>query len=431
MNFFYLRGSFKSVSLLWASSILGSGSTFLLYVLLARVLGPGEFGIFGASYSISMMLLMLASFGVPQVWVKVFSRYGNAGVRWVRASLVLVLIASLLALALLFLWVFFGGHEGNAKIVLVMMSFFLMGQVFLELSVSKYQLEERYLFIAVYQLLPNFFRLVFVVFLFWILDDFNVVVVAAVYAITGTAIAVLSMPQILRVLRGEIDLGEGGAKVAASGGARVFEAFSEAWPFCLAAVFSFIYLQISVVILKYISGDAEAGVYNAAFVVIHAAIIFPSVLYGKFFFSKFHRWASHDVEKMRVAYRKGNVGMLLFGVAAMVFVLSSSWWFIPLLFGEQYSKAVLALNILALSLPAIFMAYSVGAVLTTGDHMRMKVLVMGVVAVFNLTLNALLVPIWGMMGAACCTVVSNFLLLFLYFILAKKAIAEVGYVEKV
>lgn len=198
--------------------------------------------------------------------------------------------------------------------------------------------------------------------------------------------------------------------------------FFEAWPFGMASFFAFIYLQSDIIMVKYISGDIEAGYYNTAFVILTAILIFPSVLYSKFLMPKYHRWANHDKSKFYRAYKKGNLVMLLSGGMIMLIVVMFSYLFIPLLFGNEYILAIPLVNILSLSLPIYFVAYSVGATLITNEHMKLKIKLMGLVAVINIILNIILIPIYGAKGAAISTVISNIILLILYYITAENKV---------
>jgi len=106
--------------------------------------------------------------------------------------------------------------------------------------------------------------------------------------------------------------------------------------------------------------------------------------------------------------------MLILGLLAMVLIWVLSPPAIPFLFGSEYKEAVGLLTILAISAPILFVASSVGATLVTQEHMKTKVKLMGLVAVVNVGLNLLLIPIYDAEGAAVSTVISNILLLFLY-----------------
>jgi O-antigen/teichoic acid export membrane protein len=108
------------------------------------------------------------------------------------------------------------------------------------------------------------------------------------------------------------------------------------------------------------------------------------------------------------------------GVLVLIMVLLTSYWMIPLLFGQEYASSVLILNILAISIPMIYLAFNAGSVLTTKDNMRKKVKYMGYTAALNIVLNIVLIPIYSGVGAAMATVISNSALLYLYIMSVNK-----------
>jgi len=71
--------------------------------------------------------------------------------------------------------------------------------------------------------------------------------------------------------------------------------------------------------------------------------------------------------------------------------------------------------ILSISTPFRFVATSVGAVLTTRNHMRVKVRLMGAGALANIVLNFSLIPVFGAVGAAIATVITEVLIMLMYF----------------
>jgi len=203
---------------------------------------------------------------------------------------------------------------------------------------------------------------------------------------------------------------------------KIWAVFSETWPFGLANLFAFVYVQSDIIMVQKIAGDAEAGYYNASFIILTAILLIPSILFGKFLLPKYHRWANFDNNRFRQSYVFGNKVMLVSGVAITLVVYFTSTYFIPLIFGSNYERSIELMKLLSLSLPITFLSYSVGATLVTKSHMRKKVNFMGVTALGNIVLNLILIPKYGAYGAAYATIVSNLILLLLYYLFAERAV---------
>lgn len=177
--------------------------------------------------------------------------------------------------------------------------------------------------------------------------------------------------------------------------------------------------------IKYMIGDEQAGLYNVVFIAITTILISPTVLYSKFLIPKYYRWANHDKEKFYDARKKGNIIMLISGGIMMIIVSILSGFFIPIIFGKEYVDSIKLLNTLSLALPVIFVAYSVESTLVTNEHMKLKVKLMGFTALINILLNILLIPKYVGEGAAVATLISNILLLALYYKNAQNKVFDI------
>ena len=429
-----LIGSLKHVSLLWFSSVLGGASTFFIQVLLARQLTPNDFGVFAAAYSFVCLFVPLAGFGVAQLWLKVYGKEGVGAKRWLHASLKLVAINSLVVVCLILSWVVFGPNEFRSQYILVSLVLHMLGLVMLELMIAKYQLEGRFSLISWWQFSPNLLRLM-IVLPISVMTHINLEIAGCVYAFVGLGLIIVCAKQLYVMFRGNLLL-EVQAKQSGNESFKIVRAkknelirlssvYGKAWPFGLAVFFQMVYYQSDIIILKYLAGNDVAGVYNVAFVILAVVFILPSAIYQKFLMPKIHYWANYENEFLLKAYRKGNKYMLILGVLSALMILATSSFLIPLLFGSEYTGAVILLNVLVLSIPFVFMAYNSGAVLVTRHHVYRKVKYMGIVAILNVILNVTFIPIYGAEGAAITTVISNLTLFSLYFFAIKRHVFSV------
>ncbi|MDA8486162.1 flippase [Pseudomonas resinovorans] len=421
-----LKKALRAVSLLWAGSLLSAGLAFFTQIVLARELAPSGYGAFAAALATVTLLAPLAGVGVQGFWLKVFGAEGWHAVRWLSASFRVVLFSSIATVLLLFAWALLGGHTKSTSILLICLLPIIPGYLFNELVGSKFQLEERFSLLAAWQLIPHFMRLILIlciVLIGW--GKPSALTIAAVYALVAFLICAIGCVSLRKMAGGDFAL-KGHSTVTSYEGRpeKVFacDVIAQSWPFGLAAVFQLIYFQSDVILLKYMIGDGAAGVYNVAFTVMAAVYLLPSVIYQKFLLPKMHRWANSDRARFYKVYRQGNFAMLLLGVAAMLAIWLSAFWAIPLFFGKQYTEAVTLLNILAPCAPLMFLAFSFGGVLVTQENMRLKVKVMGGVALINVLMNIALIPTWGAIGAAISTVLSCLALMSTYFWCAQKIV---------
>lgn len=421
---FSKKRAFKAISLLWLSSLIGAGSTFLIFVILARQLGPNKFGIFSSALSTVTMFTLLVSFGIPQLWLKIFGKEGINGVRWFSSSIRLILIFSCIVSLIIGIWSLYGPHDEQTKSILFILISYMIGQVVIELVSSKLQLEEKYIRLALWQLLPNLIRLILVILLkYFFYEQIDGIKIASIYCFTSALFILLGVYQLNQMPKRSFELQ--GHKVQYNEELvkpKIRELLSQTWPFGVSTIFAFIYVQSDIILVNYISGDSEAGFYRVSFIILTAIYLFPTVLYQKFLLPKFHRWSNHDRKKFYTAYKNGNIVMLISGTIAMFIIWATSSWIIPLVFGKNYFNSISLTNIVALTIPMYFLAYSAGAVLVTQSHMKLKVKIMGGVALINLGLNIILIPLYNAHGAAITTVISNLILLIFYYLSAERIV---------
>jgi O-antigen/teichoic acid export membrane protein len=86
--------------------------------------------------------------------------------------------------------------------------------------------------------------------------------------------------------------------------------------------------------------------------------------------------------------------------------------------GDGYADAAPVLRVLIFVLIPIFLDFPVGSLLNAADKQSTKTAVMGVTMVINVVANAILIPMYGTMGAAFSAVISFFFLFFggVYFV---------------
>ncbi len=241
------KQAIKAISLLWLGSLSGAGFAFLTQVILARQLGPSEFGVFASALATVTLLAPLAGFGIAQYWLKAFGEEGWGAMRWLPPSFRFIGVSTVLVIAILMGWGLYGPHERSAGWVIVILSGYVLGQVSIELVSSKLQLEEQYINLAAWQLTSHLARFILVVILsFGLTGWMNSLNVAVAYAVVSGVVALLGCVHLLRMSRGDLNL-KGHVQLPSSLEVALVPTvrmvISQAWPFGLSVMFYFIYYQ--------------------------------------------------------------------------------------------------------------------------------------------------------------------------------------------
>lgn len=404
------------VLFLTLSTFLGSGFTFLTQILLAKNLSTADYGLFSANFAIVTLLAPIAIFGIPQFWLRFFGKYGWNGIKCVKPSLYLIIFTTIFTFFSIFMFTFLVEKDESSKQVLLILSFYILGQLSLELVSSKFQLEENYIKLSFWQFFPHFSRFIFILILIYIYrNEINVINVSIIYSSVAIFYFLIGIFEIKKIFTNNFKLKNHPERDFKNDLiVKIKNIVPKSWPFTLSTFFYLIYFQSDLIMVKYFIGNESAGLYNVAFTILVAILLFPNIIYQKFLMPKLHRWANHDKSSLMKFYKLGQKTMLISGLIIFLLTFLLSKHIILIIFGEKYFDSIILLNVLLLSVPIVFLAHNSGAILTTKNYINQKVKYMGVIALLNVILNLIFIPEYGAIGAACTTLFSNLILLTLY-----------------
>lgn len=418
MNTPALRHALTTVSMLGVATAVGAIAVFLTQMLIARILGPQAYGLFASSLATVTMVAPLAGFGLSQFRLKVYGVEGWGAHRWMRPSLRFTVVTSTLAVGILVAWAYIGAPADDTRVYLLVLAPVILSILAVDLVSTKLRLEDRYGEMALWQLAIPLSRLLAALALLMV-PQLDGIFVAASYSIIAATITLASLPQLRVMQRDEMELAGHGRRTVepttTAPSPSVKALWSQAWAYGMVAVLYPIFFQISTVLIKYLRSDAEAGFYGIALAVMTAVYLIPTTIYQKYLLSKLHRWAAHDRRTFWMVYRKGNMGMLLFGLLVGAALVVTAPVIVPIVFGEAYRGVVAILLILSICAPLRFLSTAVGAALLTENHMRYRVIAMAAATIAVIVLNAMLIPPFGAMGAAVATVAGELAVLLITF----------------
>ena len=110
------------------------------------------------------------------------------------------------------------------------------------------------------------------------------------------------------------------------------------------------------------------------------------------------------------------------GVVTAAIVVSSAGWILPWVWGDAYTQAIPVLRVLFLSVPAVFTAFISQMLVGALRVERAAIPAMLLAVVTNIALNAAAIPLWGAVGAAWTTLVSEVLIAVLLLRLVERGI---------
>lgn len=186
----------------------------------------------------------------------------------------------------------------------------------------------------------------------------------------------------------------------------VYPIMAAAWPFALVAVLGAIMLNTDTLMIGMMK-DAEAvGLYSAAQRPIQLFYVLPALI-ASAVFPVFSRTAGKDDKKMRAMIEESLKALFLIAIPLSLGGLILTKDLMKLIFGNEYLPAAPAFQILLLT---IFFVYP-GTIITNAifAYNRQKIFIwtflMG--AIGNVIFNWLLIPFYGIAGAAAASVIAQ------------------------
>jgi len=190
-------------------------------------------------------------------------------------------------------------------------------------------------------------------------------------------------------------------------------------PYGILGVMGLIYFKVDTLLLSYLRGSYETGLYSAAYRFLEALVFIPSAVATAAFpvLSRLHEVDNSQVKKIYLSSVKALGGLSIIITLGYIFLLP----YLITYFLPEYQDSVQVIQILALTIPFMFIHVPAAVVLLTSDKFLKPVIILSLLTVgFNVIANLLLIPTYGIYAAAWITVASEILSFTVFFLLLYK-----------
>lgn len=201
----------------------------------------------------------------------------------------------------------------------------------------------------------------------------------------------------------------------------VYSMFKIALPFAIAGLFIRIYSYMDIILLSKLSGDEAVGIYSVAYKVAFA-LQFIGVAFSAAVYPAFCKYFISSKKMLAESFVRSMNYLMIVAMPLSIGVIAIADKVIGPVFGEQYNLSVLPLQVLMASLVLVFLVFPVGAILNAGNRQIRNTVHLGVVALFNIIANLILIPMYGYVGSAIAALLSYVLLFILGMIVVEQII---------
>ncbi|MDI9617633.1 flippase [Methanothermobacter sp.] len=397
----------KNTLFLLTATIFTNFAAFIWNVYLARYLGKEGFGILSAALALTGIFSILADLGMGTYITREIARDPGRARELASAGLGNRLILSLIVLVMIILLPVTGIYRGSAAAVIMFIGGYMLVNAFSSFFNSMFQGFQRMEYQTIWNILNSFFILIGVLSVIWL--GGSVVHVAIAYLIA----AILSLTYSVLIFTG---------RFFKPGVAFSCELIRKGLPFGITSVFYLIYFWIDSVMLSFMKGDVSVGLYSAPYrlltvisslYTVYLLAVFPIM-------SRFHVESS---DSLRLTYRKSLKYLLILAIPLISMVFTLAGPIIELIFSSEYLDSVPALRILITATTFMFVNGITSNLLGSADRQDTVTRVTGAGALFNVTVNLILIPRFDFVGASAATVMTEFLMMILFL----KVVREMDY----
>lgn len=183
-----------------------------------------------------------------------------------------------------------------------------------------------------------------------------------------------------------------------------------AFPFFLLSVLGIIHFKIDSLMLGFMKTYSTVAAYEAAYKIFEASQ-FLTVPLGMIFFPIFSEMASNEKwNEIKKLSRKIILIMIVLGSLISFIVIITAGFIIPFVYGSKYGDSISILKILYITVPVLYLV-KIGVILAKSIYLEKKAInAMLICTVLNVILNLVGIPMFGAMGAAWATLISETIL---------------------
>jgi len=385
-------------------AIGAAGLNFITQVVISRALSVDAYGVFATLMPLIGACALAVNFGIPNY---LLSKYSGVELdafdyRTIRSTVRLTLISSF-SVMILFIMATSDILAVNInKYESILFSTQVLFLASIELLLAINQIKFRYKNVAFIQLIYPLLRLIIVLIIYYFYQE------EASLKVYLSAYSIVSILALTHLIMSTSSFKSLGLRVDFR------PILKGSYNYFLAALTHLIYFQMNVFLVGIMLGSVEAAKYNVAFLLVSSSLLVCSALVNRYYMPIIHKMAIENSPDIYQIIRGLVIGLLLIGFFISAALAVGSDFLIRLIFTEKYMDSSQIMKILLLGLPFTFISSGVGAYLHTRNHIAGKVKIMTLVAVLNVFLVILFLPIFGSVAAAWVTLLCNMVLCALY-----------------
>jgi O-antigen/teichoic acid export membrane protein len=385
---------FKNTSWLFTEKILRLLISFVVTVLVVRYLGPEQFGLLSYAISFYGLFSTISILGLENISIRELVKYPGRRDDILGSAFLLRLIGGIVTIILIALTLFISGEPTEISILILIIS---TSAIFQSFSVIDYyfraEVKAKYsVYVMMASVLFTSLLKILLIILKAPLIYFAIVLSVEFFAMAAGFLLVYKYNK-LKIINWNFRE------------ETAMNLLKDSWPLILSGLVIAIYTKIDQVMIKNMLDSKELGNYAAAvrlseaWYFIPIALtnsLFPAIVNAKKLSNKFY------LNRMQKLY--DILAWIAITIAVPVSIFSGD--IISIIFGNEFQSAAPVLTIYIWAGVAVFLGVASSQYLITENFTKLSFFRTLIGMVINVILNLVLIPKYGIIGAAYATLIS-------------------------
>lgn len=394
---------FRKVNYLFYFNVTEKFFYFILFVFFSRFYDNNVYGMIAASFAISNSLALIISYGMPFYIQREVARTAGDGKKNLSIYVSVYAYSSFFYISgVLAVWMFFFKDIDVLMLLLISVAIYFLNfasvfnAVFTGLSEFKLQFK--------LQFITKIITAVTIIIL--ILLNTGILYILFIFLISSIIYLLIVLISINSLY--------GKAIIERITAAALLKEIYKIFPLYVASVCNFLYDKIDILIISQFFNYNSVAIYSVAYGLYKSASLFFSFIISDFY----TKLSKGDLKTglRDVFINKYSLTILIITVICSAAIYIFADFGVKLIYSEKYSDSSVLLRIM--SLGVILMGFNnyTGTVLNAFGLFKENMVVTIIALVFNVVMNIIFVPLYGLMSAAYLTLITEFLVLMGDFI---------------
>lgn len=385
---------FKHVGWNFFGRVINIFVAFAINIFVVRYLGPEKYGFLSYAVSFAGIFSFLAGFGIESLLYVDLVKYPKKRDKLLGTSFVLKLIGATLTIIALIIALIFSKNDAHSIVAILIIAcsnFFIPFNIINLYFQAKVFSKPTAILSIIVSLSLSLLKVLFVVFGFGIFFFISIFLLESIFMMVGNIVIYRKNGQ--SIFNWKFD------KCLAK------KFLLDSWPLMFASASVLIYSRIDQIMINHIIDQTSVGIYDIAVRLAENWYMFPSIIVGSLYPAIIN---AGKISKKHHDNRLIKLYALLF-YTSLFFILPVSilsGYIINLFYGERFIQAAQVLRIYIWSGVGVSIGIIVNQYLIAQGYTKISFLLNFVNMAINVILNIILIPRYGLTGAAFATLIS-------------------------